>query len=92
MEKRIIKAIMMINMAFEHDDKPQIISALMTTFNMLTPYIDSRFKKCRCRKKIHDLADIHDKDEFIEEGHAVYCLLLKIMHEHGMLPVTLKNE
>ena len=85
--------LMMINMAFDQGDKSRIKSALQTTFSMLTPYINSRFKKCRCKKKISELSNIRDKKDFIQEAHEVYCVLLKIMHSHNMLfsevPITL---
>ncbi len=85
--------LMVINMSFDGDDKQRIISALWTTFDMLTPYINCRFKKCRYKKKLYNLADIHDKEEFLISAHNIYTKLLKTMHEHNMLltevPITL---
>jgi len=77
--------LMMINISFDQGDKSRIKSALMTTFDMLTPYINNRFKKCRCNKKIADLDNIHDKDAFIQEAHIVYRMLLQVMYDHDML-------
>ena len=85
--------LMMINMGFDSGDKQRIKSALQTTFDMLTPYINCRFKKCRIKKKLSNLDNIHDKNDFIAAAHKVYTTLLKIMYDHDMLftevPVTL---
>ena len=84
--------LMVINMSFDGGDKQRIKSALQTTFDMLTPYIDCRFKKCRVKKKLADLDNIHDKDDFVVAAHTVYTRLLDIMHDRDMLfteiPVT----
>jgi hypothetical protein len=77
--------LMVINMSFDGTDKQRIKSALWTTFTMLTPYMNDRFKKCRCKKKLRNLDNIDDKEEFIMCAHDVYTALLKIMYEHDML-------
>ena len=77
--------LMVINGAFDSGDKQRIKSALGTTFDMLTPYINCRFRKCRCKKKLCNLNTITDKGDFILAAHEAYAVLLKIMHEHDML-------
>ena len=76
--------IMMINMAFDQEDKARIKSALHTTFDMLAPYID-KDKKYNLKKRTIGLYDIIDKNIFLEEAHKINIMLLKVMYDHDML-------
>ena len=76
--------LMMINMSFDYQDKNLIRSAIWTTFDMMTPYMN-RDKKYRLNKRTNELYNITDTHAFLEEAHAIYVSLLKMMYDRDML-------
>ena len=85
---RLYDKLMMINMAFDQEDKARIRSALHTLFDDLTPYMN-RDKKYRLKKRFSEFSDIADKNAFIEEAHKINVKLLRIMHDHDMLLIKI---
>lgn len=81
-----------INKAFDSTDKIRVRESLHTCFDNLTPYLDANTKS-KINKKIEELRNISDKDQFFKEAHKTHQDLLKILRKKNLLmkeiPTTL---
>lgn len=76
--------IYVITQAFDSTDKIRIREALHTGFDTLSPYLDSQSKTI-LKKKIKELNKISDKEDFLEEAHAIHRKLLAAFKKKDFL-------
>jgi hypothetical protein len=81
-----------VNKAFDSTDKSRVRESLHTLFDNLTPYLDANTKS-KIKKKLKELRNISDKEEFFDDAHETYQDILKILRKREMLmkevPTTL---
>jgi len=87
----LMDRLLSINRSFDHQDKTMLRAGLLSLYDNLTPYLAEEQRK-PIDDAIEKLVKIIDKNDFLDEAHLLFRILLLTMRDLKLLTKEIRID